>query len=216
MVKIKNWKKVAVAVTAVSALGVTLVVPSQTTHAYYNYKSYHNYNPYHYNFNANQNDSQTSNSTGSSSDNYVNKGTSSNQGTAGTQDQSTVTLADKIIKTGEKYLGTPYKFGAPSGQTKVFDCSSFTQYIFKQNGISLPRNSRQQSTVGTTVKKADLKKGDLIFFKTSKSGGKVGHVAVYAGNGKVLHTWGPGGVRYDNLSTKWLAQGYLFAKRVIK
>lgn len=126
------------------------------------------------------------------------------------------TLADKIIQTGEKYLGTPYQYGAKSGQTKTFDCSSFTQYIFGVNGIKLPRTSRQQATVGTYVPRSQIQKGDLLFFRTSSSGQSIGHVAVYAGDNKVLHTWGPGGVRYDSLSTKWLDKGYVTARRVIQ
>ncbi len=136
--------------------------------------------------------------------------------TATTASQSSVALADQIIKTGEKYLGTPYQFGAPSGQTRTFDCSSFVQYVFKKNGISLPRNSRQQSTVGTSVSKSNLQKGDLMFFKTAHSGGRIAHVGIYAGNNKILHTWGPGGVRYDSLNAGWLKQGFVGAKRVIK
>lgn len=179
MLNVKAFKKVAVTVTAVSALGLAVLMPAQNTSAL----------------------ASTTN-TGVSS--------------TATSGQSTVTLAAKIIATGEKYLGTPYRFGAPSGQTRVFDCSSFTQYVFGKNGIKLPRTSSQQSTVGTYVRKANLQVGDLLFFKTSKSNGKVGHVAIYAGNNKILHTYGPGGVRYDSLSTKWLAQSYLGAKRVIK
>ncbi|SFI83166.1 C40 family peptidase [Thermoflavimicrobium dichotomicum] len=133
---------------------------------------------------------------------------------AQTSEQSN-TLADRIIKTGEKYLGTPYKFGAPSGQTKLFDCSLFVKQVFKENGISLPRTSRQQAKVGKTVSRSELKKGDLVFFSTKSSGGRIAHVGIYAGNNRILHTWGPGGVRYDSLSTRWLDQGYVTAKRVI-
>lgn len=126
-------------------------------------------------------------------------------------------LADKIIATGEKYLGTPYEFGARSGQTSTFDCSSFVQHVYKENGIDLPRNSRQQSKVGTTVSKSELQKGDLLFFEVrSHHQGQIGHVGIYAGNNKILHTWGPGGVRYDDLSDGWLKEGYVTAKRVIK
>lgn len=145
-----------------------------------------------------------------------NVGTHPGKDTDGNKEQSNVTLADKIIQTGEKYLGTPYQLGATSGQTRTFDCSSFTQYVYKQHGISLPRSSRQQAQVGTTIPRSQIKKGDLLFFKTSSSKGQIGHVAIYAGNNRVLHTWGPGGVRYDSLSTKWLDQGYITAKRVIK
>ncbi|MDQ0416720.1 cell wall-associated NlpC family hydrolase [Croceifilum oryzae] len=145
-------------------------------------------------------------------------GSDAKKGTSVTSGQSTVTVADKIIATGEKYLGTPYKYGAPSGQTKVFDCSTFTQYVFGQYGIKLPRTSASQyASVGTPVSKSNLQVGDLLFFSSSKSGkGKVGHVGIYAGNNRILHTYGQGGVRYDSLSTKWLAASYIGAKRVLK
>src|SRR4051812_31711314 len=61
---------------------------------------------------------------------------------------SASTIANNIIKTGKRFLGVPYKWGSPAGRTDEFDCSSFTQYVFKLNGISLPRNSRQQSKTG--------------------------------------------------------------------
>lgn len=126
-------------------------------------------------------------------------------------------VADRIIATGERYLGIPYRLGAPAGSTNVFDCSSFTQYVFKQNGITIPRSSRQQVNVGTFVPKGQWQVGDLLFFSTRASGpGKVGHVGIYAGNGKILHTFGnPRGVTYDNLNTAWLKQGYITARRVI-
>lgn len=158
---------------------------------------------------SNNNKKPVNNTGGSASNN-------SGSGTAVNEEQSNGSLADKIIQTGEKFLGTPYQYGAASGQTRTFDCSSFTQYVYKQHGISLPRSSRQQAQVGTTIPRSQIKKGDLLFFKTSSSNGKIGHVAIYAGNNRILHTWGPGGVRYDSLSTKWLDQGYITAKRVIK
>lgn len=135
---------------------------------------------------------------------------------ATSQTQNIQTIGDQIIQTGQKYLGTPYKYGAKSGDTRYFDCSSFVQYVFKQHGINLPRTSRQQATVGQTVSKSQLKKGDLLFFKLRSSGGKIGHVAIYAGDNKVLHTYGKGGVRFDSLSAAWLEWGYVTAKRVVQ
>lgn len=126
--------------------------------------------------------------------------------------QSASSLADKIIKIGEKYLGTQYKFGSSKDTTKTFDCSSFTQRVFKEAGITLPRDSRQQSTVGKTVSKKDLQKGDLIFMKASvnSSSDRITHVAIYAGNGKILHTYGSPGVTYSKFDgTNW-------EKRVVK
>ncbi|SDW13238.1 C40 family peptidase [Paenibacillus sp. CF384] len=97
-------------------------------------------------------------------------------------------VASNIINKGKQYMGVPYKFGAKSGITSAFDCSSFVQYIYKKNGISLPRSSRQQAVKGTRVLKSNLKPGDLIFSDTNRDG-KINHVSIYIGNGKVLQTY---------------------------
>jgi peptidoglycan endopeptidase LytE len=125
-------------------------------------------------------------------------------------------VADQIIKTGEKFLGVPYKFGAPSGRTDIFDCSSFTQYVYWKNGIKLPRTSRQQAKVGKYIPKDQLRKGDLVFYSTSYSVGEIAHVAIYAGDGKLLHTFRePEGVTYTNFNSKWWQKHYIGARRVI-
>ncbi|MBU5443174.1 C40 family peptidase [Paenibacillus sp. MSJ-34] len=116
------------------------------------------------------------------------------------QSVSANSVGTSIINTGKKYLGVKYKFGAKSGITSAFDCSSFMQYIFKQHGIELPRSSKQQSKVGKYVSKSNLRVGDLIFFDSVKSRPGIDHVAVYAGNGQILHTYGKPGVTFSKLS----------------
>lgn len=129
--------------------------------------------------------------------------------------------AAEIIATGKKYLGTPYEFGAKLGQTRTFDCSSFTNYLYELQGIDMPRSSRQQSQLGTSVARADLRAGDLMFFTSSSrknltGTNRVGHVGIYMGNGKILHTYKVGvGVAITNFSGYW-TDNYLFSKRVIK
>lgn len=125
------------------------------------------------------------------------------------------TKADKIIAYGEKFLGVRYQFGAPSGVTYAFDCSSFVQYVYGKFGIKLPRTSRAQAKVGVKVYKANLKKGDLVFFTTSQSGSRIGHVAIYAGNGKILHTYGKPGVTYSSLNAPHWKKHYVTARRVL-
>jgi cell wall-associated NlpC family hydrolase len=122
---------------------------------------------------------------------------------------SASTTASNIIATGERFLGVPYQWGVHSGRTDRFDCSSFTQYVFKQNGISLPRNSRQQSRVGTYVDRNQLQPGDLVFFYSP-----IHHVAIYMGNGKLLHTFGKAGVTITNFSG-WWSSHYNTARRVL-
>jgi cell wall-associated NlpC family hydrolase len=83
-------------------------------------------------------------------------------------------------------MGTPYVFGSPSGYTRTFDCSSFTQYIYYQNGIELPRVSRHQAKLDTYVPIEDLRPGHLLYFYWPgrfKSNEIVGHVGIYMAMG---------------------------------
>lgn len=128
-----------------------------------------------------------------------------------------VSKGTQVVNYGKKYMGTPYKFGASTSTTKNFDCSSFTKHIFKKYGVNLPRTSSDQSKVGKPVSKANLKPGDLVFFSSgSRANGKnVTHVAVYAGNGKILHTYGKPGVTISNLNSGNWKKTYLKARRVL-
>jgi len=118
--------------------------------------------------------------------------------------------AQSVIKTAKKYLGTPYKFGAPSGSSRYFDCSSFTQYVFKKYGINLPRQSDDQAKVGKYVSKSDLKPGDLVFFYSP-----IHHVGIYIGNGKMINTYGKGGVRISDINSGTWKKTYKTARRVL-
>jgi len=74
-----------------------------------------------------------------------------------------------IISTAKKYMDVPYLWGGTSPATG-FDCSGYVQYVFAKNGISLPRVSRDQNTVGTPVAFNNLQPGDLVFFSMDKTG----------------------------------------------
>jgi lipoprotein Spr len=130
----------------------------------------------------------------------------------------TQSRADKVIAVGTKYLGTPYKFGSSSNTTRTFDCSSFVQRVFREAvGVQLKRSSRQQATQGKPVSKSQLKKGDLIFFKASTrtSSTRITHVAIYAGNNRILHTYGKPGVTFSKFSgTSW-EKRFVKARRVL-
>jgi lipoprotein Spr len=123
---------------------------------------------------------------------------------------ASASIADSIISTGERYMGRTYKFGAKTGNTSSFDCSSFTQYIYRVNGVTIPRSSKQQAKAGTYVSKKNLKPGDLVFFYSP-----ISHVAVYIGNGKILHTYGNPGVTISNINSGWWSKNYNTARRVI-
>jgi peptidoglycan DL-endopeptidase LytE len=125
------------------------------------------------------------------------------------------TTADNVISTGMKFLGVPYKFGAKSGRTDAFDCSSFVQYSFKQNGINLPRSSRQQSQAGKFVARNQLQAGDLVFSDTNRDG-VINHVSIYMGNGKLLHTYRVGiGVTVSSFAGSAWDRTYVTARRVL-
>jgi cell wall-associated NlpC family hydrolase len=128
------------------------------------------------------------------------------------------TSASAVLTTGNGYLGTRYTYGGSSPKTG-FDCSGFVQYVYSRNGVTLPRTSRQQATAGQSLaaKLDGLRAGDLLFF--SQSGDAVDHVAIYAGNDRILHsTSSGGGVRYDDLGSprgKWFRDRLVAARRVL-
>ncbi|MBA2942747.1 C40 family peptidase [Paenibacillus sp. CGMCC 1.16610] len=123
--------------------------------------------------------------------------------------------ANSVISIGKNYLGTPYQFGAKAGQTNTFDCSSFTQYVFKRVGVNLPRTSKNQAHVGSYVSRSNLRTGDLVFFLNPGKPGVINHVAIYMGNGNLLQTYGAGGVRITNIHSGTWSSRYMTARRVL-
>ena len=95
-----------------------------------------------------------------------------------------------------KFVGNPYVYGGTS-LTHGTDCSGFTQAVFRRFGISLPRTSGGQSGVGAKISVGNAKAGDLIFYA---SGGRVNHVALCIGNGRVVHASNPSvGITTSNI-----------------
>jgi cell wall-associated NlpC family hydrolase len=135
-------------------------------------------------------------------------------GGAGQADALSASTANKLISYADNYLGTPYKFGASTSTTRYFDCSSFTKHVFKKFGYNLPRTAREQAKVGKYVSKSNLKKGDLVFFKVPSRGNIIGHVGIYAGNGKMIHTYGAGGVKFSSINSSYWKQNYVTARRL--
>ncbi len=91
-----------------------------------------------------------------------------------------------IVNKAYQYLGVPYVWGGstPSG----FDCSGFVQYVYKSQGINLPRVSRGQAASGSNVSIANAQPGDILYFGQSS----VTHVGIYIGNNKMIHASRPG------------------------
>lgn len=107
-----------------------------------------------------------------------------------------------IIEHGARHLRAPYKFGASTATTKEFDCSSFVKHLFaSEAGVTLPRTANQQSQRGTPVSLSNLRKGDVVFFKSTSRPVPVDHVGIYAGNDRILHTYKVGvGVTYSSFA----------------
>ncbi len=90
----------------------------------------------------------------------------------------------RIVNVAHSLLGIPYKWGGNNPKTG-FDCSGLTRFVHKQAlGITIPRTTAQQRDTTKTINYAQLKPGDMLFFKTGK---RANHVGVYIGNRKFIH-----------------------------
>ncbi len=100
-----------------------------------------------------------------------------------------------VINYALQFVGNPYRSGGTS-LTNGADCSGFVQSVFRDCGISLGRSSRDQAAGGTQISISDIQPGDLLFYS---NGGRINHVALYIGNGQVVHASNPkNGIRISN------------------
>jgi len=92
----------------------------------------------------------------------------------------------EVVGAATKYLGVPYKWGGTDPATGL-DCSGFTQRVYADLGIDIPRTSSQQATAGRPVASlAEAQPGDLVFFDNSSSRAGIDHVGLYIGGGKMI------------------------------
>lgn len=120
------------------------------------------------------------------------------------------TTGEDIVSYAKNYLGYKYVLGAASPK-KGFDCSGLTYYVYKHFGYNISRTSKTQAKDGKEVARKDLKPGDLLIFK-NQSLTAIGHVGIYIGNNKMIHSSEPGvGVVITDLD----ARGYNYNKRYV-
>jgi len=108
---------------------------------------------------------------------------------------------DALIEEIRRFKGTPYVYGgsSPAGA----DCSGFTMAVFARFGKTLPHSASKQFKMGRPVARADLKMGDLVFFKTGGSK-RVNHVGIHLWDGKMVHASSTYGV----IVVKWEGNTY--------
>ncbi len=118
-------------------------------------------------------------------------------------------LSSIVIEKAKSLLGVPYVWGgmSPSG----FDCSGFVNYLFRQQGVDLPRTSHQMfNSSGNRV--TDAKKpGDLVFFSI----GSIMHVGIYIGDNLFISATSSRGIHIDSLTNSYWGSKYIGTKRII-
>jgi cell wall-associated NlpC family hydrolase len=118
-----------------------------------------------------------------------------------------------LVGTALALRGAPYRNGGTD--PKGFDCSGFTQYVFNQYGVALPRAVREQFEQGKSVKPDDLAPGDLVFFSTTERGPS--HVAIAVGGDEFVHAPSSTGVvRVEHLSSSYWSPRFIGARRITK
>lgn len=92
-----------------------------------------------------------------------------------------------LVQYATQFVGNPYVWGGTS-LTRGADCSGFVLSVYANYGVSLPHSSGAQSNCGTKISASEAKPGDLFFYG---NGSRINHVAIYIGNGRVVHASSP-------------------------
>lgn len=121
---------------------------------------------------------------------------------------------DQVIRTAEKFLGTPHCMGGIT--LRCMDCSGLTYVSFDAHQIVLPRNSQEQARYGRVIPgRNDLKRGDLVFFiRSYNSKDYITHVGIFLGNNSFIHASTSHGVTVTSLDNPWWSQRFVFGTRI--
>jgi cell wall-associated NlpC family hydrolase len=97
------------------------------------------------------------------------------------------TPGQSAVDHARQQIGRPYTYAGSTPRTG-FDCSGLTTWAWKQAGVTtMPRTSRDQHAWTDRVERAELQPGDLVFYSSGGPRGTVTHVALYAGDGRIVH-----------------------------
>lgn len=121
-----------------------------------------------------------------------------------------------LLSSANSLVGTPYVWGGSSMEDGGFDCSGFTQFLFKKAGYNLNRISIDQAKQGLPVSRDTLQPGDLVFFSLSGTG-NISHVGLYLGNGKMIHSPKTGDtVKFTDITTSFWQDRFITARRIFQ
>lgn len=128
--------------------------------------------------------------------------------------RSSIPSPDEIMSSARSYLGTPYVWGGNGDGG--YDCSGFVNKVFADNGYDIPRGGEEQFAVGEPVDYDRLAVGDLVFFAKNPGGSRVSHVALYAGDGEIIHAaTGKGQVTFDRLGSGYYKARFIGGRRLL-
>jgi len=124
--------------------------------------------------------------------------------------QRSARVPSGIVRIATGFLGRPYQ---PSGTgSNGFDCSGLVSRVYAEAGRTLPRTSYGQYQAGTSVSRASLVPGDLVFFQTVSPGPS--HVGIYVGNGQFIHASYSRGVVVSSMDEAYFRDRYLGARHI--
>jgi len=140
------------------------------------------------------------------------KGAESKRAKPSSKDVKRMGGSDALSRAVSNWWGTPYQYGGNKRQYGV-DCSAYVKAVFKTvYGINLPRTSASQYTLGVSVTKKNLRRGDLVFFNTNGRG--VSHVGIYLGRNRFTHASNSDGVTINSLKDSYYKKRYIGARRI--
>jgi cell wall-associated NlpC family hydrolase len=116
----------------------------------------------------------------------------------------------RLLKESFRYLGVPYVWGGEDASG--MDCSGFTQKVFTDRGMYIPRTADVQFEVGQVVARGQEQPGDMVFFETYCPGAS--HVGIYVGHNQFVHaSSGAGYITFGDLRDDYFSRCYLGARR---